>query len=59
MPIEVRELHIKAVVQDADCNTSNNQNNNTSSAPSDNSTNSIVEQCVEQVLNILKEKRER
>lgn len=57
MPIEVRELQIKAVVQDDDCKT--NTASPSSSASSENNIDSIVERCIEQVLNILKEKQER
>ena len=55
MPIEIKELHIKAVVQD-DCNTNNTT---PSTDPLVNNTDSIVERCVEQVLDILREKKER
>ena len=56
MPIEIKELQIKAVVQDDDCNTNSNK---TPSSSSGNNIDSIVERCIEQVLNILKEKQER
>lgn len=60
MPIEIRELNIKATVQNngsknADCG----PNNKSSSSPSDSQINAIVAQCVEQVINIIKEKQER
>jgi Family of unknown function (DUF5908) len=54
MPIEIKELHIRAIVQD-DANNSNN----TTTAVSQNQVNSIVAECVEQVLTIIKEKEER
>ncbi len=59
MPIEIKELNIKATVQNGineDCAVSNKTS---SSAPSDSQMNDIVAQCVEQVINILKEKQER
>jgi len=58
MPIEIRELVIKAVVaQPADASSggggSGNGNNNTSSSEE------IITACVEKILDILKEKNER
>lgn len=60
MPIEIKELNIKATVQN-DCGTKEDcgPKNQSSNTPSDSQVNSIVAQCVEQVLNILKEKQER
>ena len=58
MPIEIKELHIKAVVQEENSSQSNATNGNASSANS-NRIDTIVAQCVEQVLTILKEKQER
>ncbi len=51
MPIEIRELQITTTLSDAPSltNTSSQQTN----------TNDIVAQCVEQVLDILKQKEER
>ena len=57
MPIEIKELHIKAVVQE-DPPPALNASGITEST-SVNQINAIVAQCVEQVLNILKEKQER
>lgn len=54
MPIEIKELQIKAVVQE-ECNT----NNTTSPTPAGSNADSVVERCVETVLNILKQKKER
>ena len=54
MPIEIRELHIKATVQN-DCG----ENNNSPSTPTDSQINDIVAQCVEQVISLLKDKQER
>ena len=54
MPIEIKELQIKAVVRE-DCNT----NNTPSATPETRNTDSVVERCIETVLNILKEKKER
>jgi len=54
MPIEIKELHIKAVVQDGD-----KKNNHSGTAVNPYPINTIVAECVEQVLNILREKQER
>ena len=54
MPIEIKELVIKAVVQD-NCG----PNGQASSASSAGNVDAIVAQCVEQVMAILKEKQER
>lgn len=60
MPIEIRELHIKAVIEQ-----SNNENeDSTSSQNSDDLANytrnqDIINQAVENVLKILNEKNER
>jgi len=51
MPIEIRELVIKATVTE-------NQDSEESTANAE-STEEIVKACVEQVLEILKEKQER
>jgi len=52
MPVEIRELQIIAVVQDA--------SPVTSAAPaSSTNNNEIIAACVEQVLEILKQKNER
>jgi len=58
MPIEIKELHIKAVVQEENSSQSNAASNNAAST-NNNKTDAIVAQCVEQVLTILKEKQER
>lgn len=60
MPIEIKELNIKATVQNygganEDCGPKNSSSNNSS----DSQVKSIVAQCVEQVLYILEEKKER
>lgn len=59
MPIEIRELNIKATVQNGTNDDCEVNDKNSSSAPSDGQINAIVAQCVEQVLNIMKEKQER
>jgi len=60
MPIEIKELNIKATVQnDCGANEDCGPKNQSSANPSDSQVNAIVAQCVEQVLNILKEKQER
>ncbi|CAL1517148.1 DUF5908 family protein [Chitinophaga sp. MM2321] len=53
MPIEIKELNIKVQVQDSMPQT------NTGSTVSENQLNSIVAECVEQVLKIVNEKKER
>jgi hypothetical protein len=55
MPIEIKELHIKASVQDTVPTT---ESTNAVTAP-ETRLDEIVATCVEQVLNILKEKQER
>lgn len=52
MPVEIRELQITTVVQD-------NGNTPSSTQPSPAESNDIIAKCVEQVLEILKEKSER
>ena len=55
MPIEIRELQIKATVQDTVATT---DSTNAATAP-ETRIDEIVAACVEQVLNIIKEKQER
>ena len=55
MPIKIKELHIKAVVQDV---APPAQPMSTDDAAA-NRLDEIVAACVEQVLNIIKEKQER
>lgn len=55
MPIEIRELQIKATVQDTVTTT---ELTNADTAP-ETRLDEIVAACVEQVLNIIKEKQER
>jgi hypothetical protein len=57
MPIEIKELHIRAVVQDAEATQQANSTSTTEASTLQ--INAIVAECVEQVLNILKEKQER
>ena len=60
MPIEIRELTIKATVLNNGSATDDcGPDNKSSSTPSDSQVSAIVAQCVEQVINILKEKKER
>ncbi len=54
MPVEIKELHIKATVQDDSA-----KNEHQSATVSQSQLNTIVAECVEQVSNILKEKKER
>lgn len=55
MPIEIKELHIKAVVQDTVAPAQASGQSAISTAQ----LNAIIAQCVEQVIHILKEKQER
>ena len=54
MPIEIKELHIKVQVQDE-----SQTNNPAPAAAAPNQVNTIVAECVEQVLKIINEKKER
>jgi hypothetical protein len=54
MPIEIKELHIKMLVED-----DKQKVNNTSAAEPATQMDAIVAECVEQVLTILKEKEGR
>lgn len=56
MPIEVRELVIKAVVSQ---DTANGQSGGGTSQGSGGSQEEIIQACVEKVMDILKEKNER
>jgi hypothetical protein len=56
MPIEIKEVHIKAVIQEE---TPRLDANSSAASATTRQMNTIVAQCVEQVLNILKEKQER
>ncbi len=55
MPIEIKELHIRALVQESSAD------NKTTASPSASPAqiNVLISLCVEQVLKILKEKQER
>jgi hypothetical protein len=55
MPIEIKEVHIKAVIQEE----TPRLDANSAASTTTRQMNTIVAQCVEQVLNILKEKQER
>ncbi|WP_315817941.1 DUF5908 family protein [Paraflavitalea speifideaquila] len=55
MPIEIRELQIKATVQD----TIATAESTNAAADSETRMQEIIAVCVEQVLNIIKEKQER
>jgi hypothetical protein len=54
MPVEIRELQITTVVQDSGSTKSSGKSSTTTVATDD-----IIAKCVEQVLEILKEKSER
>jgi hypothetical protein len=55
MPVEIRELHIKVLVQ----GDSPNESAPTTSSVSPTNVDAIVAECVEQVVKIIKEKKER
>jgi len=55
MPIEIRELQIKAIVQDTPAASSGSSGSASSSSGND----AIIAACVEQVLEILEQKNER
>ena len=55
MPIEVREVVIKASVADGDNNASAGGSDSDAKQPGED----MIKQCVEKVLEILKEKNER
>jgi hypothetical protein len=62
MPIEIRELHIKAVIDTGGSNNKNAQANDTTkdaAGGTDQKPDNLVDLCVEKVLEILKEKEER
>jgi hypothetical protein len=54
MPVEIKELQIVTIVTD-----NKGAMNNSSSAPSASDPDKIIAACVEQVLEILKQKNER
>lgn len=53
MPVEIRELQITAIVNEASTSASSSSNNTSVN------TDAIVAECVEQVLEILQQKNER
>jgi len=55
MPVEIREIQIVAAVQDMGAN---KQSGNTAAAPQGGSE-ELIAKCVEQVLEVLKEQKER
>ena len=57
MPIEVRELVIKATVNED--GTGGSQGNATATGAEGSSTEQMINMCVERILEILKEKNER
>jgi hypothetical protein len=62
MPIEIRELHIKAVVDTGGEMTGGNQNQSgvkPAGQGDANNTDQIIDLCIEKILEILKEKKER
>ncbi len=63
MPIEIRELYIKAVVDAGGGKTNNGQPGTDAGKPANDisaqNAEQLIDLCVEKVLEILKEKRER
>ncbi len=59
MPLEIRELIIKATVDDNIATESNSGDGSQSTEPLHNQQENLVNLCVEKVLEILKEKSER
>jgi hypothetical protein len=62
MPIEIRELHIKAVVDAGGEKTGDGQSQSDSKKAEQgdgNNVDQIIDLCVEKILEILKEKKER
>jgi hypothetical protein len=55
MPVEIRELHIKVLVQ----GDSQNESGASASSASPPNVDAIVAECVEQVVKIIKDKKER
>lgn len=54
MPIEIRELIIKAQISDND-----DRNSGSSGTPDDATKQKIVQECVDMVMDIIKKERER
>ena len=62
MPIEIRELHIKAVIDSGGGNKSGGSKSVSAGSPEASSTEDpqqIIDLCVEKVMEIIKEKKER
>ncbi len=61
MPIEIRELHIKAIIEDTNTASKNTGTNGSSVTANQSSPkiDDLVGLCVEKVLDILQEKKER
>lgn len=60
MPIEIKELHIKAVVNQAEHQASSGAGNGAAGASlSSEETDKLVAECVEKVLEILRQRNER
>ena len=62
MPIEIRELHIKAVVDgggETKGDAVASQSESKTEQQSEGNTDQLIDLCVEKVLEIIKEKRER
>ena len=55
MPIEIKELHIKATLDNGDGNSSSGSNGDSGAAPTD----ALIQTCVDKVLEILKDKNDR
>ncbi len=57
MPLEIRELHIKATVAEQGGQSSSSSSSESSAGGQDKE--AIVSECIERVLQILKDKQER
>ncbi len=58
MPIEIKEMVIRATIVDSDC-CGQNEQTETASVTSKINKQQIVEECVEQVLNVLERIKDR
>ncbi len=59
MPLEIKELHIKASLSDSNQEQSRGGEDNIGGGSGNNSKDEIINLCVEKVLQILKDKTER
>ncbi|TAG05193.1 MAG: hypothetical protein EAZ44_03750 [Cytophagia bacterium] len=59
MPIEIKELTVRFVINEKSASSSYNQNNNQNKALKQEDKKMIIEECVEKVLEMLERKRDR